>query len=151
MSKPDMASGIQDEKYEQQYHPRMANVDIFGNGDIIKKGNQADQVNVDNVDDSDEEDEQSSNADNWNGAAQQHPTQSDLHTQNNFITGGNERGESPLGRHITNLSQQSPEILTTKRVNNRANDDYQSTPSQAYTSSHKIVDGHLGVPKWEIT
>jgi septation ring formation regulator EzrA len=35
MSKPDMASGIQDEKYEQQYHPRMANVDIFGNGDII--------------------------------------------------------------------------------------------------------------------
>jgi hypothetical protein len=124
----------------------MANVDIFGNGDIIKKGNDADLVQVDNVDDSDEEDEQSSNADNWSAPAQ-HPTQSDLHTQNNLVTGSNERGESPVGRHITNLNQQSPDMLTIKRVNNRNNEDYQSTPSQAYTSSHKIVDGRLGVPK----
>ena len=41
-SKPDCASGVQDEKYEEQYHPRMANLDIFGNGDIIKKVNEAD-------------------------------------------------------------------------------------------------------------
>jgi len=71
MSKPEMASGMaDDEKYEEQYHPRVAAVDIFGNGDIIKKGNEADAV-VENVDDSDEsDDQQSSNAESGAG----HPT-----------------------------------------------------------------------------
>jgi len=64
MSRPEVASGMaDDEKYEEQYHPRVAAVDIFGNGDIIKKANEADAVNVHNVDDSDEsDDQQSSNA-----------------------------------------------------------------------------------------
>lgn len=119
MSKPDMASGVaDDEKYEEQYHPRVANVDIFGNGDIIKKGNEADAVDVQNVDDSDEsDDQQSSNAES--GAPQ--ATSGNLHTQNQFLTNGNlDRGESPVGRAALNQlnggNQESPDALTIKRV-----------------------------------
>lgn len=150
MSKPEMASGMaDDEKYEEQYHPRVAAVDIFGNGDIIKKGNEADAV-VENVDDSDEsDDQQSSNAES--GAA--HPTQADLHTHNNFLTNGNmERGQSPVGRdafsHINNLgAQESPDALTIKRVR-ASKDNNESTPGTGtFQTNHKMLGGFLGVPK----
>ncbi len=145
VSKPDMASGIaDDEKYEEQYHPRVAAVDIFGNGDIIKKGNEADAVNVENVDDSDEsDDQQSSNAES--GAHQ--PTQANLQTQNQLLTNGNlERGESPVGRAAFNQfnggNQESPDALTIKRM--RASKDYESTPGTgAFQTNQKM----LAVPK----
>ena len=150
MSRPEIASAMaDDEKYEEQYHPRVAAVDIFGNGDIIKKANEADAVYVDNVDDSDEsDDQQSSNAES--GAPQ--ATQANHHTQNNFLTNGNsERGASPVGRdaiiHMNNVvGNQSPDALTIKRV--RASKDLESTPGTgAFQTNHKILGGHLGVPK----
>lgn len=151
MSKPEMASGMaDDEKYEEQYHPRVAAVDIFGNGDIIKKANEADDVNVHNVDDSDEsDDQQSSNAES--GAPQ--ATQANLHTQNHFLTNGNiERGESPVGRDAINqmnnssVGQESPDALTIKRV--RVSKDYESNPGTgAFQTNNKMLGGHLGVPK----
>ncbi len=149
MSKPEMASAMaaDDEKYEEQYHPRVAAVDIFGNGDIIKKGNEADAVNVHNVDDSDEsDDQQSSNAES--GAPQ--PTHGNLTTQNHFLTNGNqERGESPLGRTAFNqlnaAGQESPDALTIKRV--RANNNDYESATGAFQSQHKMLNGHLAVPK----
>jgi hypothetical protein len=48
-SKPEMALAMaaDDEKYEEQYRPRVAAVDNFGNEDIIKKkGNEPDEDNV---------------------------------------------------------------------------------------------------------
>jgi len=33
-----------DDKFEEQYHPQLVNLDIFGHGDIIKKVNDADNV-----------------------------------------------------------------------------------------------------------
>jgi hypothetical protein len=65
-----------DEKFEEQYHPHLANLDIFGNGDILKKGNDADHVmSEQRIDSSSEEGSSargsggSSGASNADGAA----------------------------------------------------------------------------------
>ena len=58
-TKPEIR-GDDDEKYEEQYHPRVTVVDIFGKGDVIEKVNGADEVNIVNGEESEESEEQQS-------------------------------------------------------------------------------------------
>ena len=144
-----MASGMppideDEENYEEQYHPRVIAVDIFGNGDIIQKMNEADAVNIENGDDSEEsEDQQNSNAER--GAPQL--------TQGNLRNSNIERGDSPLGRakisHQNNLSgQESPDALTIKRVRAQRDNNESSDGASVFQTNHKLLGGGgLGVPK----
>lgn len=67
-SSPNACSpcGVDDEdKFEEQYHPQVANLDIF-NADFLKKANDADHIDEQNFESS-EEDDQSSSAQGGSG------------------------------------------------------------------------------------